>query len=300
MPSRSRSPLTPVSVITAAAVLFVFGALSSAQIFNFGESARRSRCANNLKQLAISVHNYHDTMSSLPPLATDEGHWTWTALLLPYLEEDAVYRKINFAEAAKAEGNKALVTEFKMPTLLCPSRRAKAARKEGDFKGGQPSDYVAISTTDLKKFGNTTGAIVYRLTPPNKDVGIAALKSRTKIASVVDGTSNTAMIAEKHMLKDWLDGKYDEPALVALNDQNTIRIASTVEKDEEDGKEVEKLRGLAADAKDTDDWKFGSAHPDVCQFGMVDGSVRTVMNKTDPKILRMLCDRRDGMVFKLP
>jgi hypothetical protein len=300
MPSRSRAPVTPASVVTAVFVLFVLAAIGSAQIFNFGESARRSRCSNNLKQLALGVHIYHDTMRALPPLATDEGHWTWTALLLPYLEQDAIYKKIDFTEAAKAEKNKTLVAEFKVPMLLCPSRRAKAARKEGDFKGGQPSDYVAISTTDLKKFGDTYGMIVYRETPPNKDAGIAALKSRTTFGSVLDGTSNTAMIAEKHMLKDWLDGKYDEPALVALNDQNTIRIASTVEKDKEDDKEVEKLRGLAADDKDKDDWKFGSAHPGVCQFAMGDGSVRAIMNKTEPKILRMLCDRRDGGTVKLP
>jgi hypothetical protein len=290
-------------VITLAIVFLVVAAIGSAQIFNFGESARRRQCTNNLKQLALSVHNYHDTYNQLPALATDEGHWTWTAIVLPFVEQTPTFNKIDFGEAAKAEANKKAVLEFKSTMLLCPSRRAKAARKEGDFKGGQPTDYVAISTVDLKQFGDTNGIIVYRTEPPTKGRGlgnISALKSRTTFASVVDGLSNTGMIAEKHMLKDWLEGKHDEPALVAFNDQNTIRIASTVEKDKPDGKEVEKLRGLAADDKDKDDWKFGSAHPDVCLFAFGDGSVQAVKNKTDPKILRLLCDRRDGEAFKLP
>ena len=106
--------------------------------------------------------------------------------------------------------------------------------------------------------------IVYRTAPP-KDGKPA--RSATTFGSITDGTSNTAMFGEKHMLKDWLGGKYDEPAFVAINDQNTIRLASNVELDEKD-KEVAKLRGLAADdsddkdkekEKDKDDWKFGSA-----------------------------------------
>ncbi len=238
----------------------------------------------------------------LPPLATDDAHWTWIALMLPYVEKSDVYGKIDFAQPAKAEKNKDLVVAFKMSELLCPSRRTKDAltRKEGDFKGAQPTDYVAVSTTLLKAFGPTDGMIVYRAAPPDKDRGLRALKSQTTIGSITDGLSNTAMIGEKHMLKDWLGGKYDEPALVALNDQNTIRLAGIAEKDKADGKEVEKLRGLAADDKDKDDWKFGSAHPGICLFVLGDASVHALKNTADPKILRLLCSRSDGETFKLP
>jgi hypothetical protein len=157
---------------------------------------------------------------------------------------------------------------------------------------------VAVSTTSLKRFGYTDGPIIYRAQAPTKDR--PRLRSNSTFGSVTDGLSNTAMIGEKHMLKDWLEGKYDEPALVALNDQNTIRLASTVEKDKPEDKEVEKLRGLAVDDKDKDDWKFGSSHPGVCQFVLCDASVRSVKNSTDPKILRALCSRNDGEKFELP
>src|SRR5437016_1560918 len=141
MPTRDRQPLTAVSLFTAIVVLLFLGAIGSAQIFGFREAARRTKCTNNLRQLALAVHSYHDTLNQLPPLATDEGHWTWAALLLPYVEQNVTYKNIDFVEAAKSEKNKSTVAAFKMPQLLCPSRRDKAARKEGDFKGSQPTDY---------------------------------------------------------------------------------------------------------------------------------------------------------------
>jgi len=301
--SHCRSPLTPLGVLTVVTVLLFAGAIGSAQIFGIRESARRATCTNNLRQLGIATHLYHDTYAQLPSLATDEGHWSWVALMLPFVEQEETFKKIDFASPAQSEKNKGVVTTFRMGQLMCPSRRGgrqPIARAGGDLKGGQPTDYVAVSTTDLKKFGRTSGTIIFRAEPPTKERGLRALKSHTTFGSITDGLGNTAMIGEKHMLEDWLGGKYDEPALVALNDQNTIRIASTVEKEKEDDKPVEKLRGLAADAKDKDDWKFGSAHPDICLFVFADSSVHPIKNKTDAKILRLLCDRADGERFKLP
>jgi hypothetical protein len=318
-----RQPLSPISVITLILVLFFFASLGSAQLFQFGEARRRAQCANNLRQLALGVHNFHDVHNMLPPLATDEGHWTWQALLLPYLEQASAFDKIDWREPSpKSEAHKKLVIEFKSEVLLCPSRRTKetSARKEGDFKGGQPTDYIAVSTTDLKKFsGKTNGMIIFRYQARDESKK-QPLKSYTRFGSVVDGLSNTAMIGEKHMLKDWLGGKYDEPALVAFNDQNTIRIASDIEKEKEDGDEVKKPRGLAFDTiegvkpkdkgekekskdkskADTDDWKFGSAHPKICQFAMGDGSVQAIKNTADPQVLRWMCGRNDGRVFEFP
>lgn len=302
--SAHRSPLTPVSVCMLLVMLFLFCSIGSAQLFNFGESARRTRCSNNLRQLGLAVHNYHDTMNQLPPLATDEGGWTWTAIMLPYMEDSDSYKKINFGELPKAEKNKGVVQSFKMASLLCPSRRAKAVRKEGDFKGGQPTDYIGVSTTDLKAFSTeTNGMLIYRAQAPDKVMGLTKLRSASNFGSTIDGLSNTAMVGEKHMLKDWFEDKFDEPALVAINDQTTIRIASNIEKEKDKAggisKEIAKPRGLAVDDKDKDDWKFGSAHPGVSLFVKGDASVLAVKNKVDPKVLRSFCGRNDQETFDL-
>jgi hypothetical protein len=310
-----RRPLERNSVITLVVVLFFLASLVPAQLFQVREAARRTQCAKNLMLVALNVHEFHDVNNFFPPLATDEGQWTWTALVLPYLERGRTYARIDWKEpSAKTEAHKKLVAEFKSEVLLCPSRRTDkdtSIRKEGDFKGGQPTDYIAVSTTDLKRFsGKTNGMIIFRK-QPRDDSRKQPLRSYTTFGSVFDGNSKTAMIGEKHMLQDWLGGKYDEPALVAFNDQNTIRIASDIEKNKEDGEEIKKPRGLAADTiengkekdnakADTDDWKFGSAHPKVCQFAFGDASVHAITKSADPRVLRWMCGRNDGEVYELP
>src|SRR5213592_855164 len=109
----SRPPITPASVLTCFVALALLAALGSAQLFQFGEAKRRTQCSNNLRQLGLAVHNYHDTYNQLPALATDEGYWTWTTLVLPFLEQGAVYNKINWDKAAKEESNLKLITAFK-------------------------------------------------------------------------------------------------------------------------------------------------------------------------------------------
>lgn len=296
--SSRRPSISLVSLVTAVIVFAFLGSLGSAQLFRFGESRRRTQCANNLKQLALAVHSYHDANFQMPPLATDDGHWTWAALLLPYLgeEELGTYKKLTIHMAAKTKGNIEVVRSFKNPRFLCPSRRITAKRKDGDYKGGQPSDYMAVSTTAQLKWGfENNGPIIYRATPPTDTQHV---RSRVTFGSIIDGLSNTLMFGEKHMLKEWFGGEFDEPVLVALNNQNTIRIGSDVQLDK-DGKEVAKLRGLAK-KDDKDNWKFGSAHPGICQFALCDGSVRAIKNTVAPRTLRWACGRNDQRVYELP
>ena len=100
--SARRLSISPVSVVTAVIVFTFLGAIGSAQLFRFGESRRRALCANNLKHLALAVHNYHDINNQLPPLATNDGHWTWAVLVLPYLgkDEGKTYKKLTIHMAA--------------------------------------------------------------------------------------------------------------------------------------------------------------------------------------------------------
>src|SRR5205814_8423 len=114
-------------------------------------------------------------------------------------------------------------------------------------------------------------------------------RSATTLQSATDGLSNTAMIGEKHMRPEWLGGKFDEPALVALSNQNTIRVGGDT-----------LSRGLAQDRNDQDDWKFGGWHPRITMFAMGDASVHSVKNNTDVTVLKLLMSRNDGTSFELP
>src|SRR5437016_11984419 len=88
--------------------LLLFPALQSTR-----EAARRAMCSNHLRMLALSVENYHDVNNELPPLATDDKHWSWVTMLLPYMAQDPTYQQIELWKPADADRNALLVQQFR-------------------------------------------------------------------------------------------------------------------------------------------------------------------------------------------
>jgi type II secretory pathway pseudopilin PulG len=290
----SRTRVSFLAILVTVVVIGLLAALLLPMISDMREAGRRAQCMNHLRQLALAIREYHDVRDQLPPLATDEGHWTWAALVLPYSEEVSNLQPLDFLQPASVQANRASIEAFRLPAWYCPTRRADA--QEPDTLRGQPTDYVAVSTTAQLRWSTTSnGPIVFRAAPPTRE---APVRSVTSLAHITDGQSLTAMLGEKHMLRAWLWGQSDQPAMVAHNDQNTVRMASNIERKGETT--IELPRGLAGDDDaDADLYKFGGPHPEVCMFAMTDASVRPVKNSTDPRTLRWLCGRNDGEVVKL-
>jgi hypothetical protein len=289
---RPRASFLPFLV--TAVVIGLLAVLLMPVVSSMRESGRRAQCIDHLRQLALAVREYHDAQNQLPPLVTDDGHWTWVALVLPHLADAQGYAELDLLLPAAAEANRACVAEFRSPTLYCPSRRNDAPEPDG--LNGQPTDYMAVSTT-LERFWTTgsNGPIVLRAQPPTRERGV---RSVTTLAHVTDGQSATAMLGEKRMQRAWLWGRFDQPALVARHDPNTIRMASNLEGYRDIVAEIE--RGLVGDDETDDDpFRFGGPHPGACFFAMADASVRPIKNSTDPRTLRWLCGRNDGTRINL-
>ncbi len=286
---RPRPHFSLLAVLVTTVVIGLLAALLMPVISDMRETGRRTQCVHHLRQLALAVRDYHDAQNQLPPLATDEGHWTWAALVLPYLPDVRGHERLDILQPASSEANRAWVEGFRLGTLYCPSRRSETPEPEA--LPGQPTDYVAVSTTvELSWSTHSNGPIVFRAAPPTAKTPV---RSVTTLAHLTDGQSSTALIAEKHMLRAWLWGPVDQPALVARNDPNTIRLASNLHGN--DWGAVEFERGLAGDDEaDDDTYKFGGPHPGICFFAMADASVRPIRNSTDPRTLRWLCGRNDG------
>jgi prepilin-type processing-associated H-X9-DG protein len=143
------------------------------------------QCANNLKQLGVATHNYSGVTGTLPP-GVDPKRYSALVHLLPYIEQDNVYRAINFNLTANDPGNDA-PRAMVIKTLYCPS----------DPQGMVPpawggNNYVLNYGTNIPWQVNVT----------NGPFGMFIEKGQTFPGSISDGTSNTACASE-HLKGDW-------------------------------------------------------------------------------------------------
>ncbi|MCU0959840.1 MAG: DUF1559 domain-containing protein [Pirellulaceae bacterium] len=139
------------------------------------EAARRMHCMNNLKQIALAMHNYHDVHGGFPAafIADEEGRplHSWRVALLPYLEQQRLYDQYNFNEPWDSPNNLRVAQQMP-PVFSCPSAPAAP--------GSELTHYVVV-------VGDPANPQRQSLFMPNH---------WTKISQVLDGTSNTLLVVE--------------------------------------------------------------------------------------------------------
>jgi prepilin-type N-terminal cleavage/methylation domain-containing protein/prepilin-type processing-associated H-X9-DG protein len=161
---RKRAAFTLVELLVVIAIIGILVALLLPAIQAAREAARRAQCQNNMKQLGIALHNYHDTKKEFPtctfwvynknqkPSAWWD-HWGWLPKLLPFIEEDALHSQIDFNYAPtafnKAVNNRGVI-QTKVPGLVCPSNphSNELRDEEESVTGAGSSTYVAIAQAD--------------------------------------------------------------------------------------------------------------------------------------------------------
>jgi prepilin-type processing-associated H-X9-DG protein len=131
------------------------------------EAARRSQCANNLKQIGVAMHNYHDVNGAFPPayVADPNGKpmHSWRVLILPYVEGGPLYNRYDQSQPWDSAVNRQLLPQMPQ-TYGCPS----------SAPGGQNTSYVVVQGPET----------------------IFDADKRCKMSEIVDGTSNTILIVE--------------------------------------------------------------------------------------------------------
>lgn len=185
---------TLVELLVVIAIIGVLIALLLPAVQAAREAARRIQCANNLKQLALGMHNYESSFKAFPPqiqIGTGQYRWSAQARVLPYLEQGSLYNIIDFDLPygdQYIDGVKLQAT--RIPTLLCPTEE----RDEIRFKNGEPYHYPL-------NYGVNCGEwFVYD--PVNNVGGSGAFYPGEGVAGreITDGLSNTLMFAE---VKAW-------------------------------------------------------------------------------------------------
>lgn len=190
---KSSSPLgrvrafTLIELLVVIAIIAILIALLLPAVQQAREAARRTQCKNNLKQIGLALHNYHDVYNKLPPQAI-YGFWngtanlprhhTWISMILPYIEQANLYSRINFSTPAWGQAH---VTGDLLPALLCPS---DAGLTKANTRNIVFTNYVA--NEGYHWWSDDSG--------PNRGVFTRLLEANFK--DITDGTSNTVAIAE--------------------------------------------------------------------------------------------------------
>ena len=295
-----RKGFTLIELLVVIAIIAILIGLLLPAVQKVREAAARTQCSNNLKQIGLATHNFHDSYNFLPPAFIGDnseglnGWATWGALLLPYIEQTNQYNLWDIRYLATEQPLVAVQTQVKIYT--CPSRPAPVL-SVADFRpeGASLTDYAASFGTHAA-YTASTGALIPNLPFVALDAAnkpyVTQWSGQTNFASVTDGTSNTTLFGEKSIRPNSLRGKNEDRSVFGGNRNNTRRMMG-----------VSNVNGDVRPLLPPDNQKlpfanssFGGPHPGVTNFVLVDGSVRTLRLTTNVNILTALVTRAGGEV----
>jgi prepilin-type N-terminal cleavage/methylation domain-containing protein/prepilin-type processing-associated H-X9-DG protein len=201
-----RRGFTLIELLVVIAIIAVLIALLLPAVQAAREAARRAQCINNLKQMGLALHNYHDASLAFPSgyiaaslfkdgeTDTSPG-WSWASMILPQLDQAPLYSSINVAlpvqAAANATGTRTLLNVF-----ICPSDQPPGATfAVSDGFGNTvatvaPTSYAACT-------GNDAADVALGLNNDGSGNGLFFRNSAIRIAAITDGTSQTVMLEER-------------------------------------------------------------------------------------------------------
>ena len=291
---KKRNAFTLVELLVVIAIIGILVGLLLPAVQAAREAARRMQCTNNLKQLGLALHNYHDTVRAFPasmyfqtPYLTARGNrpqrapgWTWSSMILPYVEQSALYQQINFSLPVVNPANQRLV-QTSQAYARCPSSPQFPFIEVGPASTPasiNPPNYRFAPTNYVVCSGSFNNSQYYDSAAGLKN-GTFYEDSKHNLRDLTDGTSNTFMVGETKFYGNGAPAGpagtfYWDPSLYARV-QAGIPTADGPECIARAGQVRINPPMLTASALDLRN-SFSSLHTGGAQFVFGDGSVRFI------------------------
>jgi prepilin-type N-terminal cleavage/methylation domain-containing protein/prepilin-type processing-associated H-X9-DG protein len=274
----ARHGFTLVEVLVVIAIIGILVAFLLPAIQAARESARRTQCQNNLRQIGDAIQMHHDTRKHFPTGRNrfDQYAVSWAFFLLPYMEETTLYNSYD-SKARVDDDKNAATMRTPIETYACPSRRQAAADRNFDNNEAPPdvlgaatlADYAANAGIQLMTgmVGSDEAAAVFGQFD-RQEAGPIFSGSRISARQVEDGLSKTMAVGERH-LPPVPEGTAPEMEHLAIGDTAAIPGDTPHTSFRATGD------GLAIGIDDASRDKFGSSHTGkLVQFVFLDGHVR--------------------------
>jgi prepilin-type N-terminal cleavage/methylation domain-containing protein/prepilin-type processing-associated H-X9-DG protein len=305
---RRRSAFTLIELLVVIAIIAILIGLLLPAVQKVREAAARVQCQNNLKQMGLACHNYHDSKGKLPPALTGgtstlEPSVRYTTLhvyLLPYIEQENLYRLFPTGNTSYSAHYAAGTNRVK--TYLCPSSTQTESLSSGESFNGV-RDYTMHYYANLGPLGQNTSvtpATNYQFRAIGSQGGysldgplvVSSLSGGGSfgytITGLSDGTSNTLMIGEISkngwkFYRSWIRGWDNDSSGATVSGKNMVNAINSADYTSGNFNNV----------------SLSSNHTGLVNVAMCDGSIRTLNQSMALDTLKRLASRSGGEVFTL-
>lgn len=319
-PSQTRAGFTLIELLVVIAIIAVLIALLLPAVQQAREAARRTQCKNNLKQLGLSLQNFHDNLKhfpagaqndvlkrgeSVPPATGYIRGTSWIVFILPYMDQAALYKRYDFTQAYNSVANGAFGASVILPAIYCPSGPQPRQYLDpntnlttnpsthyygvmGPNLGANPSVVTLNGKTYSHVVGNPTANDAYSTTgllgQYRDNPGSVTTGFYTSFAMIRDGSSNTFIVAElAKTLPTGVPNQYRSWIRGNNGGSGTTKnVRYPINSTFYNG------------SNNFNDISFGADHVGGCHFAMADGTVRFINQSIDLSLYQSLASRQSG------